>query len=169
MKPTKQDLVTLYNKYGTISGVARELKIPRSTLNYYFRKYQIEVKQGHPKGKRHKQWSQLIKWLKENHAVFPRSISKITKLTGCTYPSVQQYFKRKRKEIKVFVSSLPDLRKTNIKLVTKSGRIFPIRFAKKYTVVPDLWTFQLKVTLYLKPTGKKKITFIVDKEDLIQQ
>lgn len=39
----REELIILYNEYGSIRRVAKELNIPNSTLGYYFNKYNIDV------------------------------------------------------------------------------------------------------------------------------
>ena len=155
-------LIKLYKEYGTITAVAKFLNMNRKTLNSYYRKYNIPITKGHPKNTSHKKWNSLMKWYKENQITLPRSVTKIAKLSGCSIDSVKCFFYRKRKEMKNFIASLPDLRKTQIKI----KGIFPINYAKSYELTFDKWTMKLKITLYLKPTGKRTISYNLTKEEL---
>lgn len=153
----KSLLEKLYSEHGTITAVAKFLDMNRKTLNAFYRSYNIEVKKGHPKYKKHKKWNALMKWYEKNKTTLPRSLKKISKLSGCSYNLVKCYFYRRRKEIKDFIKNL------NIQdLKTK----IPFKHSVKYYIAYDKFTMKLKITLYLKPKGKRKLTYYINKEDL---
>lgn len=140
---TKQQIIEAYQKYGTIKSTAEFLNCSFKTLWNRMKEYNIPRNRKGPKSK----YNCMIKWLAANpEVIFPRSPSKISRLTGCTVDSVKSYLYRRRKSIQRSVKSLPDLRKRKIFLTERSGLFVPTDALLCYDIYVDLYTGKLKIT-----------------------
>lgn len=110
---TKEDLLYLYEKFGSVRRVAKELSIPKSTLNYYFNQYGIKVDRRADVTK-----ARLKKLLKEF-----QSVSRIAEELGLSTATVYNLIKRYDIDLNKFRSRFPYTKDELIKLHEECGSI----------------------------------------------
>jgi hypothetical protein len=142
---------------GTIIGVAKALKINRITVRRMACKLGIDFKHeaGKPKGAQTRKYSTIVKWIRRHPDVkLPRSIKRISLLTGCGADAVKMYLYRQRKHARDAIRSLPDLRRVNARFKTPDGHTVPFKYIDWYEILFDPWLLLFKVRLKVKMSGR---------------
>lgn len=102
----------------------------------------------------------FARWLALNSGkMLPRNIDKLKKLSGCTKDSIVCYFYRRRKRLKDFIKTIPDLRTNPITLVDPFGRTYDSSAFRDYEYLID--KYSLKVRIMAKTFDGEKLLFDV--------
>lgn len=123
----KEDLLCLYEKFGSVRRIAKELNIPKSTLNYYFNKYDIKIDRRTKITK-----SRLKKLLKEfGH------IDRIAQKLGVSNATVYNLIKKYNIDLDEFRQRFPYTKEELIKFHQEYGSITKVasELSRSYSTV----------------------------------
>ena len=157
LKITREKLILLYKQKGNLKAAAKALNVCPRTISRYLKQFNYKLKTGPKANHFFPHYSCMIKFVRRFPNIkFPRSVKKISELTGCTKDAVTTYLYRRRKQVKNEVSKLPDFRHTTIKLKDTKGRIIPSSNWKAYSIYVNKWTVKLRIEAILKNNTKVK-------------
>jgi predicted transcriptional regulator len=109
----------------------------------------------------------LARWIRENPGkTLPTSPSAIAAITGSSLPAVKSYLYRRRKSLRSFVHSLPDLRKIDFLLKTGSETVRSSEIAS-YSVLLEPKLLRLVVKGKLR--SSRPFKFSISNPDLFQR
>lgn len=118
------------------------------TLTRYCRKNRIRPNPHIAPYERH--YGAFPQWLREHpDEKLPKSIKAIANVTGCTQDEIKSYFYRRRKEVKLILKEIPDIRKYPLVLKGRYGEWLDTQAIIKYNYVINHWTCAVTiVTVY---------------------
>ena len=143
----------------TILKTAKKLGVNRRTVRRMLDRYGLQVPPvGKPVGSRQPHHSAILKWVREHpDEKLPRSVKRISDLTGVSQNKIKTYLYRQRKRAKNAIRSLPDLRKLNAKFRAPNGFVVPFRYIDHYEVLFDPWRLTYKLRMKIHGSGKMHV------------
>lgn len=124
---TKEELLDLYGKFGSVRKLAKELDIPKSTLNRYFNKYKIKT-DNRVRIKR----ADLMRVLREVGSVY-----KVSDRFGVSVQTVYNYLEKYNIDLDSFKNRFPYSKEELIALHKKYGSITKVaaKLSRSYSTV----------------------------------
>lgn len=135
------DLDVMYREMGTIKKVSDRLGVTERTIKNWFREGGItgikHMTREHPIEKA----QGLRKWIHEHQGErLPRSMKKISEITGFSKSLVNSYFHRRRRRLMRWLKSFPPLGELNVTLKEANGAFVPVKAIESYDFKIDPYT-----------------------------
>lgn len=135
---------------GSLREGARKIGVHHVVLARYCRKNGITIPNAMMEESRRfdLHFGAYPKWLRENPGVsLPKSIRRISEITGCTADEIKSYMYRRRRETREVIRTIPDLRKGSLMLKTLTGEWVDTSAIAKYNYVVNHWSCETVITL----------------------
>lgn len=169
---TQDQIVELYMLTRNLRQLEKDLGISRKTLSKILDRAGLALRPGRKKGTPNKMkdyhYSCLAEWLRKHSGIpLPRSIVKISQLTGCTKDEVKSYIYRRRRSIAKRLKKLPYGKSTGT-LKSIDGNAIPFKAWKEILKIKvDQFSFHIHFWVLLKNNQERE--FIVDSWKTVQR
>lgn len=177
-KISDEKIIAAYEYFGSLRRSAQALNRSHEYVRDRLKKidYDFKPAQRFEKGKlnektiRGGRFSQWVKDQETHHQEFklPRSVKKLSELSGASPDAVKSYLYSRRRSVKEFLKSLPDLRKQSAKLLADNMKIYDVENIKSYSYHIDRYSLEVHIDAIL--IDGLHVTFhIPDLESFINQ
>jgi hypothetical protein len=173
-KKNLNEFKAFYLSHGeSLKETAKFFRISNPTLRKYLRQAKVVLKRHgampDPNRGYIPEKALLFKWLRENPTVrLPKSIKKISDLTGINYPCVKMYLYRRRDRLVKWLKRQGSLEDSLVVLKDLHGRVFPCRALKDFDLTADKFDSTITLTARLKST-EGKIIFRISLSTYLQE
>ncbi len=110
-----------------------------------------------------KKRSGLLLWVQEHPGVLlPRSVKEITILTGCSEDQVKTFLSRRRRQTRMILGSLPDLRNMDVEMENLHGQRLHTTQMESYKFIMEHWTAKVSIAAVI--SGEQHVFQIANLE-----
>lgn len=159
---TLEELIDLYNELPYVEDLCEQLSCKIRVLQKYLCQ-QGGIKRLRHRPKKRKETGQFALWVNSHPDVLlPRSISEISKISGCTPSVVKSYFYvRQTRIFKLVINNIVPFLKKHPILTDLNGRPYPSKIFKRFIVKVDKYTFKILLIGLVggNPENKKYFSF----------
>ena len=159
------DMVEDYKKGLSLNDLTEKYQVSKKTIQRRLIKYNVEMRPtGKPLDLERRSptyhYGKMAQWLRENPDVkLPRSIKKISEMTGLPYNIIHTYIKHRKVASKRFQSQIDITKWNKPYLLATDGKLIPIQGIKSYKVDVDFVKQIVTLDCLLKINIRKKIMF----------